>query len=78
VSSAGICLEDFEDAYARWAAGRCPCCGAALDWWTTPPEAIGEGVMLCGRCIENKHHLAADEFVPVMLMAIAQGAVAAR
>ena len=45
-----------DDTYRRWARGDCPCCGAALDWWPdVAPEAIGEGVMICGRCVENDH-----------------------
>ena len=69
-----VCLEeDFEDAYAYWVRGLCPCCGAGLDWYDEP-EAIGEGVMLSGRCIENRHHLTPPEFVPMMLRAIALGA----
>jgi hypothetical protein len=66
-----VTMEDFADAYARWAAGCCPCCGGGLG---ESPEPIGEGVMLCGRCIENEHHLTAGEFVPMMLAAIAKGA----
>jgi hypothetical protein len=73
MSEATVCEEDFADAYARWAAGECPCCGLGLDWHG-PAAAIGEGVRLCGRCIENEHHLTAPEFIPMMLTAIARGA----
>lgn len=46
-----------DETYRRWAAGLCPCC--AGDIWEhydgTQPQAIGEGVMACGRCIANDH-----------------------
>jgi hypothetical protein len=67
--------EDFAGCRAYWLAGLCPCCGGELDDWVSlagdvvDPEAIGEGVMLCGRCTGNEH--AADpEFRDAMLAAI--------
>lgn len=70
---------DFAGARARWLAARCPCCGGEICGWDHPyrdeafePEAIGEDVMLCGRCIGNEH--AADpEFRDAMLAAILPG-----
>lgn len=56
-----------------WLAGLCPCCGADLDWWMTQPESIAEGVMMCGRCIENDHHQRPPEFLPLLLKALVTG-----
>lgn len=53
--------EDAEHARRYHRAGLCPCCGSKLGEWTDndyeviEPQAIGEGVVLCGRCIGNKH-----------------------
>jgi len=50
------------DAARLYHAGRCPCCGSKLYEWTDSrdvtyqPAQIGEGVLLCGRCIGNEHH----------------------
>jgi hypothetical protein len=50
-----------------------------MDDWTHPgtgavtdPEAVAEGVTLCGRCIANEHHLAPAGFLPALLEAIAR------
>lgn len=63
----------FTGTYRRWAAGLCPCCGARLTEWTdgTPPAAIGEGVMVCGRCVAMDH-LSPDGFRDMLLDAIAR------
>lgn len=51
----------------RWQAGLCPCCGMSLIPWPGPdgvehmPEAIGEDVELCGRCMGNRHYIEAAE-----------------
>lgn len=37
------------------------------------PEAIGEGVTLCGRCIGNNHHTDPPGFGDLLLTAIAEG-----
>jgi hypothetical protein len=52
-----INLDDFSDARARWLAGKCPCCGMEIEEWYdgTEPEALGEGVSICGRCVANQH-----------------------
>ncbi len=63
------------DTYRRWAAGLCPCCGAELDWWRDiEPQAIGEGVMVCGRCVDNEHGIRPEEaeMRDAMLEAIAR------
>ena len=45
--------------YERWARGSCPCCGwnkmDAEGLNGTRAKAIGEGVLICGYCIENDH-----------------------
>ena len=66
---------DFEDARPRWLAGLCPCCGSDICEWewndvTTEPEAIAEGVMICGRCIANDHLNAADGFTQALLASL--------
>jgi acetyltransferase-like isoleucine patch superfamily enzyme len=73
-------LEDFAAAYDRWAALLCPCCGVAEfnDATDGPPAVIGEGVMICGRCVANEHGRESDQFFPMMLTAILTGAIAAR
>lgn len=57
-----------------WELGRCPCCGGALCEYIdgTEPEAIGEGVMLCGRCVAMEHHWTPG-LVPALLEAIVLG-----
>lgn len=64
--------------YRLWAAGRCPCCQGDLSDWCHPstweitdPEPVAEGVILCGRCIANEHHLAPLGFLEALLEAIA-------
>ena len=48
----------IRDAYL---AGKCPCCGSSLIEWndnnrnTYCPAPIAEGVMICGRCVGNRH-----------------------
>jgi hypothetical protein len=50
-----------DDQYRRWAAGRCPCCAGTVcededrDGTVTDPKAIGEGVVVCGRCWARGH-----------------------
>ena len=60
-----------------WAAGRCPCCGcfpaASEGTYGGQPKAIGEGVIMCGRCIENEHGRESDQFIPTMLRCIVLG-----
>lgn len=59
--------------YIAWSHGRCPCCGGELAESVNgvPCRAIGEGVMMCGRCIENEHGRESDQFVPALLESIA-------
>jgi hypothetical protein len=54
----------FEKSRIRelWLLGRCPCCGGAIIDWEQPgtgevvqSRLIAEIVMICGRCIANKH-----------------------
>ena len=61
-----------KETYQRWSDGVCPCCGGDIDEWIdgTQPQAIGEGVMICGRCIAYDHMSSADGFVVAMLEAI--------
>lgn len=49
-------------SHERWKRGDCPCCGWMRmdeEWeWNgvvTTARAIGEGVMLCGRCVAHDH-----------------------
>jgi hypothetical protein len=78
-AAAGMDLADFADAYSRWAAGLCPCCGGVLgDTWDSSDHAIGEGVTMCGYCVSHDHHESDDDFILKMLTAIAIGARAAR
>jgi hypothetical protein len=60
------------ETFRRWVNGWCPCCGIDdMDWWPdTPPETIGEGVQICGRCSENEH-MNDPRFRDAMLEAIA-------
>jgi hypothetical protein len=48
---------DLDGTRERWQAGLCPCCGMALTehYDGTKPQAIGEGVEICGRCVANEH-----------------------
>lgn len=72
-------LADFAAAWSRWSAGRCPCCGGHLgESWDTPDQAIGEGVTMCGYCIDHGHCDSDDDFILKMLTAIAIGAREAR
>jgi hypothetical protein len=51
-------IDDFSDARPRWLAGLCPCCGMPADLEHvdgTEAEAIAEGVIICGRCVANRH-----------------------
>lgn len=69
--------EEARELRRRWMAGRCPCCGGGLYSWPGPdgvehqPEAIGEGVMMCGRCMGNEHYI---ETADLILKALAQEA----
>ena len=61
-----------DSTYRRWAHGLCPCCAGSICEGTYggQPRAIGEGVMICGRCAENEH----DDIpglIDAMLLAIA-------
>ena len=62
------------ETYRRWAAGCCPCCGGSLTGYIdgTEPEAIGEGVSVCGRCAAMQHVSAFPELGAAMLEAIAR------
>ena len=70
---------DFPGCRDHWLAGKCPCCGMSLSPWPAPggsevePEAVAEGVIFCGRCIGNEHHLQPPEFLPGMLEALLPG-----
>lgn len=48
---------DYGACRPRWLAGECPCCGMKPypDVDGTECEAIGEGVIICGRCVLNRH-----------------------
>lgn len=58
-----------DTTYARWARGDCPCCSGPLLESVDGTEcaAIGEGVMICGRCIEHEHHH--NDGLPEVLLA---------
>ena len=56
-------IEDMHVIWHIWKIGRCPCCGYFLTpsehyltGETTKPQTVAEGVIYCGRCIENGHH----------------------
>lgn len=74
-------LDEIDDKtaagmYRKWRAGACPCCGSDLDWWDqmgTKSAAVAEQVELCGRCIENHHHV--GPFGEAMIAAIPRGRV---
>lgn len=46
-----------QETWKRWKAGLCPCCGETIDEYVdgTKPQAIGEGVTVCGRCVAMDH-----------------------
>ena len=48
---------DLDGTWERWRAGLCPCCGMAVIEHCdgTMPQALGEGVLICGRCVANEH-----------------------
>jgi hypothetical protein len=52
-----VVTADFGSCRPRWLAGECPCCGMepCPDADGTECEAIGEGVIICGRCVRNRH-----------------------
>lgn len=69
------------DAYPRWLAGLCPCCGGEIGPWEWEgidhqPATIGEGVRICGRCAGNNHMTRGVD--QLLLEAIALGARQAR
>jgi hypothetical protein len=69
-----VYASDFADARPRWLAGLCPCCGGDICEWEWrddiwEPKAIGEGVMICGRCVGNDH-MAPDGFVELLLASL--------
>lgn len=70
---------DFADCRSRWLAGECPCCGGEIceHYDGTQPEPLGEGVMICGRCIANEH-MADPEFCGAMLGALLPGKAVTR
>ena len=70
-----LILDFFEDAYTRWAEGLCPCCGHT--WQYGNYKAIGEGVMICGTCVRDKHDEPA-EFREGLLLSILNGAMHAQ
>lgn len=57
----------------RWEAGLCPCCAGDLCEWVdgTQSAAIGEEVLICGRCAANDHVASVPGLAEAMLMAIA-------
>jgi len=57
----------------RWQAGRCPCCGMDTDRRIagTQPAPIGEGVLMCGWCVQSGHN--DDDHVAWLLEAILTG-----
>lgn len=57
------------ETYRRWASLCCPCCGAELEAADPDRQAIGEGVVICGRCVLNDH-LEPPALVAAMLEAI--------
>jgi len=60
--------EDFKGTYSRWVSGKCPCCGSDLgEDEGTCPQTIAEGVVLCGRCIRQEHHLTAGVVEGILL-----------
>lgn len=54
-------------------AGLCPCCGMEPDWYDHDPLAIAEGVLMCGRCVVNEHHLRPPSFLGRLLHAVLTG-----
>lgn len=72
--------EEDADTRRRFLAGLCPCCCGDIIPWPGPdgidyePEPVAEGVMLCGRCIGNEHHLGELSVVPHILRALVKGA----
>jgi hypothetical protein len=63
-------MNESSDPRSRWLAGLCPCCGTDLTEHVdgTQPEAIGEGVTICGRCVANDHMR--DGFRELLLAAL--------
>jgi hypothetical protein len=57
----------------RWQAGWCPCCGmdTVATASGTQPAPIGEGVLMCGWCVESCHN--DDDHVVWLLKAILTG-----
>ena len=52
---------DLSYCRAYYLRGDCPCCGSPLVSWPGSdreyePEAVAEGVMMCGRCIGSHHY----------------------
>jgi hypothetical protein len=69
--SNAVAPEGFTGSRERWLAGLCPCCGAEMNWWpSTEPQTVADGVVMCGRCIENEHHLRPPGFLPLLLAAL--------
>lgn len=71
---------EARSAWFRWKRGDCPCCPSELVEWdwngvVYQPEAVAEGVILCGRCIGNEHHRPAE--LRNLLELLAAGAQAA-
>lgn len=70
--------EAAETVRRYYQAGRCPCCGSGLYEWRNNkgdvfyPEAIGEEVLLCGRCIANEHQIRPPEVVQWILQSLAK------
>jgi hypothetical protein len=62
-------VSESDSIRRAWEDGKCPCCTGDLIPWPGPdgvehePEAIAEGVMMCGRCMGNEHYIEAAEFI---------------
>jgi hypothetical protein len=79
----GIEMGDNElmakSAHRAYREGRCPCCCSYIDEWPAPdgsvvqPQAVAEGVVFCGRCIGNKHHISHPEVLVNILKWIVTG-----
>lgn len=77
-SAEGFPVDDlYAGCRAAWRAGRCPCCSGVLEDWTWgevthQPAAVAEGVVFCGRCIGQRHHLDLPLFLPQLLKALVE------
>jgi hypothetical protein len=66
----------FAGTRDRWIAGLCLCCSGELAGWEDlqgvvhEPEAVAEGVFMCGRCIGKNHHIDPPEVLYGLLKAL--------